>query len=221
MNVLVADDEERIRETIYDYFTFKGALVHLAKDGKEAVDMAYLNVYDVIILDIMMPVMNGIEACRQIRENQDVPVLFLTALGMEKDLYKGYESGADDYIVKPFPLAVLYKKCQIMYKRYKGTDNDNKISAAGILLDFGSRKVFVDGKEVNTTLKDFSLLALLIKNKGRVLDRDTILTRIWGFDYDGDTRVVDTHIKRIRKMLNDKGKYIVTKVNVGYMFEEK
>lgn len=221
MNVLVADDEEKIRETIYDYFTFKGDSVHLAKDGKEAVDMAYLNIYDVIILDVMMPVMNGIEACRQIRQNQDVPVLFLTALGMEKDMCKGYESGADDYIVKPFPLAVLHKKCQIMHKRYRGTDNENKISAAGILLDFDRRMVFVDGKEVNTTLKDFSLLALLVKNKGMVLDRDTILTKVWGFEYDGDTRVVDTHIKRIRKTLKDKGKHIVTKINVGYMFESE
>lgn len=220
MKVLVADDEEKLRETIYDYFVYKGAVVDLAKDGEEAVTMAYSNSYDIIILDIMMPVMDGIEACKEIRANQDVPVIFLTALGTERDLYTGYDSGGDDYIVKPFPLSVLYQKCQVMYKRYAGANRENKLTISGISLDFDSMKVFVDNEEIKTTSKDFNLLAYLMKNKGIVLDRENILTKVWGFDYAGDTRVVDTHIKRIRKKLRDKGRLIVTKVNTGYMFTD-
>ena len=128
---------------------------------------------------------------------------------------------ADDYVVKPFPLAVLYQKCQIIFSRYVGADRKNRLTISEISLDFDSMKVSVRNEEIQTTQKDFALLAYLMKNKGIVLDREAILIKVWGYDYDGDTRVVDTHIKRLRKKLKDKGNCIVTKVNVGYMFEEK
>ncbi len=220
MKILVADDEKKLRETMYDYLTHNGVTVVLAKNGKEAVDIAYSQSFDLIILDVMMPVMNGIKACEEIRQNQDVPVIFLTALGEERDFMRGYNVGADDYIVKPFPLAVLLSKCKTMVARYKGVSKQNKLTAAGITLNFSNCKLEIEGNEIDISNKDFELLAYLMKNKGIVCEREQILTKIWGYDFEGDTRVVDTHIKRLRKLLGDKSGTIKTKVNVGYLFEE-
>lgn len=218
--ILFADDEAKIRETVNDYFTAKGVEVHLAEDGGRAVEMVEENEYDLIILDVMMPVLNGLEACRRIRKITKAPVLFLSALGEERDLLGGYSSGADDYIVKPFPLSVLFEKSQRMIRRYRGLTDENLIISGEITLDKNRFKVFAGGKEITLSSKDFQLLEYLMSNKNIVLSRQIILSRVWGYDFEGDDRVVDTHIKIIRKALGEKACAIKTVVNVGYKFEE-
>ena len=216
--ILIADDEKKIRETLSDYLVSKDFEVILAKDGEEAVDFAlYENVFDLIILDAMMPKINGIEACRQIRKSQNVPILFLSALGEEKNLLAGYSVGADDYIVKPFPLSVLTEKRMAMIRRSKGTNQKNQLQISGIVLDYKTKRITAEGKEIVLPAKDFAILAYLMENKNIVLEREIILTRVWGYDFEGDTRVVDTHIKRIRKALGKKAGCIVTVVGTGYV----
>lgn len=218
--ILIADDEKSIRESLSDYLKSEGLSITLAGNGQEAVDLAENERFDLIILDVLMPEKNGIEACKEIREFSDVPILFLSALGEEYDLIKGYKSGCDDYIVKPFPLAVLYEKCISMIKRYKGADIENKITVGNITLDIAAHRAFANGTEVKLSNKDFELLLYLCQNKGIVLKRDLILTRIWGYDFDGEIRVVDTHIKRIRKALGSCANQIKTVNGVGYSVEE-
>ena len=219
--ILIADDELKIRETIKDYFSAKNFDVFLAANGKEAIELNSSNDFDLIILDVMMPVMDGLTACKEIRKTSNIPVLFLSALGEEHDFLNGYSSGADDYIVKPFPLSVLHEKCLAMIKRYKGIPNENKITVEGITLDLNLHKAFVDSKDIELSEKDYQLLKYFMDNKGIVLSRDLILNRIWGYDFFGDTRVVDTHIKIIRKALKDEGKLIKTVINAGYVFKEE
>ena len=171
------------------------------------------------MLDVMMPKKDGLKACEEIRKYSNVPILFLSALGEETDYLKGFSSGGDDYIVKPFPLSVLHQKCLSMISMSKGNFKHDEISLNGIVIDLAKRKVFVENEEVELTTKDYELLRYLMENKNIVLDRDKILNRIWGWDYDGSNRVVDTHIKRIRKALRGKAGCIKTVVNVGYTFE--
>lgn len=219
--ILVADDEIKIRETIKDYLTAKGFDVTLAKDGEVAVYTAEEESFDLILLDVLMPKKDGLTACKEIRNFTDVPILFLSALGQEENLLKGYKYGADDYIVKPFPLAVLTEKISAMIRRHKGLRDDHSIEESGIRLDLKTRQTFVGDKEIKLPLKDFNLLLLLMQNKGTVLSRDVILSKVWGWDFDGDDRTVDTHIKRIRKVLGDKARLIVTTSGVGYSFKKE
>ena len=219
--ILIADDEIKIRETLKDYLTAKGFSVTLAKDGESAVYSAESESFDLIILDVMMPKKDGLTACKEIREFTDIPILFLSALGEEENLLKGYRFGGDDYIVKPFPLSVLCEKITAMIKRHKGVGADHSISESGIMLSLKTRQAFCDGKEISLSPKDFELLLLLMQNKGAVLSRDIILNKIWGYDFDGDNRTVDTHIKRIRKALGDKASLIVTKSGLGYSFKKE
>ena len=218
--ILIADDEIKIRETLKDYMTAKGMNVTLAKDGREAVEKAETETFDLIILDVMMPELDGLGACREIRSFTDTPILFLSALGEEEDLLQGYKNGADDYIIKPFPLSVLFEKITAMIKRSKGADKENRIALCGITLDLMKMKAFVDGEEVKLQSKDFNLLQLLMQNKGIVLDREKILVKVWGYGFEGDARVVDTHIKKIRKALGEKAGCIKTVIGAGYTFEE-
>ncbi|MGN0522456.1 MAG: response regulator transcription factor [Eubacterium sp.] len=218
--ILIADDEIKIRETIRDYMSAKGFKVYLADNGLTAVEECEYNSFDLIILDVMMPVLDGLSACKQIRKLTDAPIIFLSALGEEQDLLKGYNFGCDDYIVKPFPLSVLNEKCISMINRYKGISKENTISASGITLDLNKIKVYCGENEIILSNKDFTLLKYLMENKGIVLNRDLILNRVWGYDFDGEARVVDTHIKRIRKALGDYSKCIKTVINIGYCFEE-
>ena len=217
--ILVADDEIKIRNTIKDYLTAKGLSVTTAIDGEDAVEKTEETEFDLIILDVMMPKKDGLKACEETREYSSVPILFLSALGEETDYLKGFSSGGDDYIVKPFPLSVLYQKCLSMIAMSKGNLKRDEISLNGIVIDLAKRKVFVENTEITLTTKDYELLRYLMENKNIVLDRDKILNRIWGWDYDGSNRVVDTHIKRIRKALREKAGCIKTVVNVGYTFE--
>ncbi len=220
-SVLFAEDENQLRETVSEYLTAKNITVYSAKNGSEAVDMFYDHQPDLIILDIMMPVINGFEVCKIIRrKNKNVPVLFLTAMSQEQDLLKGYNLGCDDYIVKPFPLSVLYEKCVNIIKRARGIDRDNSLTVSGIRLDLNTYKAYDGDTELNLANKDFNLLWYLMENKNIVLNRELILTHLWGYDFDGDDRVVDTHIKTLRKALGEKGSLIKTVINVGYSFKE-
>ncbi len=219
--VLIADDEIKIRETLKDYLTAKGFEVTLAKDGETAVYSAEKESFDLIILDVLMPNKDGLEACKEIREITDVPILFLSALGQEENLLDGYKYGADDYIVKPFPLSVLSEKITAMIRRHKGLSADNTLSECGVKLDLKTRRAFCENREIKLAQKDFNLLLLLMQNKGSVLSRDVILSKVWGWDFDGDNRTVDTHIKRIRKALGEKAGLIVTTSGVGYSFKKE
>ena len=221
MQILIADDEQKLRQTLADYMTAKGFDVMTAADGEDAVARCSDHGFDLIILDVMMPNMDGIAACRAIKELTDAPVLFLSALGEERDVITGFRSGCDDYIIKPFPLAVLYEKCLAMIKRYRGFDQEYKIHAGSLSVDLARRKAAVNGNEILLSARDFELLLYLVQNRGVVLSRELILTRIWGYDFEGDTRVVDTHIKIIRKALGSIACCVKTVVGIGYTFEEE
>ena len=219
--ILVCDDEIKIRETFRDYLSAKDFDVTLAENGKEAVTKTREEDFDLIILDVMMPVMNGLEACKEIRKTKDTPILFLSALGEEQDILDGFRNGCDDYIVKPFPMSVLAQKCNVMITRYKGNSLQSEISLYGITLDKNRKKVTVGNTEIELSNKMFSLLSMLMENKDIVLTREQILTKIWGWDFDGDERVVDTHIKKLRKALGEKSIHIKTVIGGGYSFREE
>lgn len=218
--ILICDDEIKIRETFRDYLSAKGFDVTLASNGREAVQKVEKDEFDLIILDVMMPVMNGLEACKHIRKISDTPILFLSALGEEKDILDGFKTGCDDYIVKPFPMSVLTEKCNAVINRYKGNAMQTEISLYGITLNKSKMKVTVDSKEIDLSNKMFHLLAMLMENRDIVLSREQILTKIWGWDFDGDERVVDTHIKKLRKALGEKAVHIRTVIGGGYSFRE-
>ena len=219
-SVLVADDEKAIRESIKDYLEAKGYSVKTATDGESALELFYENPFDLVILDVMMPKVDGFDACRAVRRASNLPVLFLTAKGQEADFLKGFECGCDDYVVKPFPLSVLYEKCNSLIKRYKGIDSANWIKVSGVALDLSCKRAYVGENEIKLSSKDFKILCYLMENKNIVLNRELILTFAWGYDFDGDDRVVDTHIKRIRKALGEKAECIKTIINTGYSFRE-
>lgn len=219
-SVLVADDEKAIRESIKDYLEAKGYSVKTATDGESALELFYENSFDLVILDVMMPKVDGFDACRAVRRASNLPVLFLTAKGQEADFLKGFECGCDDYVVKPFPLSVLYEKCNSLIKRYKGIDSANWLKVSGVALDLSCKRAYVGEKEIKLSSKDFKILCYLMENKNIVLNRELILTFAWGYDFDGDDRVVDTHIKRIRKALGEKAECIKTIINIGYSFRE-
>lgn len=219
-SVLVADDEKAIRESIKDYLEAKGYSVKTATDGESALELFYENSFDLVILDVMMPKVDGFDTCRAVRRASNLPVLFLTAKGQEADFLKGFECGCDDYVVKPFPLSVLYEKCNSLIKRYKGIDSANWIKVSGVALDLSCKRAYVGENEIKLSSKDFKILCYLMENKNIVLNRELILTFAWGYDFDGDDRVVDTHIKRIRKALGEKAECIKTIINTGYSFRE-
>lgn len=217
--ILVADDEKAIRESVADYLRAKGFSVAVASDGAEAVSKAKSNGFDLIILDVRMPNTDGITACKIIRGFSSVPILFLSAYGEENDFLNAYKVGCDDYIVKPFPLSVLTEKCNAMIRRSRSTETEI-VSVGNISIDVEKRKVFTPESEVALSNMDFELLLYLCRNKDIVLNRELILTRIWGYDFDGDARVVDTHIKKIRKALGDYSSQIKTVSGVGYCIRE-
>ncbi len=218
--ILFADDDYKIAETVKDYFSANGFDVTVAANGQQATEEAMLNDYDLIILDVMMPVLDGISACKKIRKNQKTPILFMSALGEEEDYLKGYSAGADDYITKPFPLSVLLEKCLATIRRYTGANSNDIIGIGKITLDCSKKKVYADGEEITLSAKDFEILQYLMSKKGVVLSRSLILSRVWGYDFEGEDRVVDTHIKNIRKSLGECSSYIKTFSGMGYVFEE-
>ena len=218
-SVLVADDEKAIRESIKDYLEAKGYSVKTATDGESALELFYENSFDLVILDVMMPKVDGFDACRAVRRASNLPVLFLTAKGQEADFLKGFECGCDDYVVKPFPLSVLYEKCNSLIKRYKGIDSANWLKVSGVALDLSCKRAYVGENEIKLSSKDFKILCYLMENKNIALSREQILNNVWNYDYFGDARTIDTHVKKLRAKLTKEADYIKTIWGMGYKFE--
>lgn len=220
--VLIVEDEELMREVIKDYFEDGGFEVTECGDGLEALELADDYDYDIILLDIMIPGVDGFSVCRRLRKTKDVPIIMITARSDEEDRLLGYELGADDYVTKPFSPKVLLAKSVALLNRVHGTvvGDDDVISLCGIVVNRVSHTVSVDGDYIELTPKEFDLLYFLMINRGRVLSRDTLLSKVWGYDYFGDLRTVDTHIKKLRSKLGEKSGHIKTLIKAGYKFEE-
>ena len=222
--ILLVEDDAQIREAIEDYFIGKEEdeiEIICAKDGIEGMETAIEERFDLAILDIMLPGMDGFALCRKLRRESVVPIIFLTARGSEEDKLRGYLMGADDYVVKPFSLAVLYAKVKALIKREKGMVGSSMLHVGDIQLDPAKYRVTVGGKLVDITPKEYALLRYLMEHKGRVCGREELLIAIWGYDFDGIDRVVDNHIKKLRKLLGKSGSQIKTVRRAGYKIEEK
>lgn len=219
--VLLAEDERSLRTIVSTYLNKKGFEVDTASDGDEAINSVIKKIYDVIILDIMMPGCDGIEVCRHIRKRYDVPVIFLTALNGDNDIVSGYEVGADEYITKPVSMPVLEAKINALIKRYRGLVVQNGIIRTGALrIEPARRLVTVEDRVITLAPKEYELLIYFLENKNQVLTRDQILDYVWGPEYDGYDRAVDTHIKNLRAALGICKHHIVTVIKTGYMWEE-
>ena len=221
--VLLVEDERRLREIVSDYFRNEGFEVIEAEDGKKALELFAEHEIDLIMLDIMLPEIDGWSVCRRIRKESAVPIIMLTARSDEDDTLLGFELGADEYVTKPFSPKVLVARAKTLLKRADGAvgvAEENAMSLAGIEVNRLSRTVLVDGEEIILTHKEFELLVYLMENKGIVLSRQHLLDQLLGYDYYGDDRTVDTHIKKLRNKLGDKAKHIGTVIRVGYKFEE-
>ncbi len=219
--VLLIEDDKQICEVVQDYFTAKGDFeIITANDGDTGLDLIREKNYDIVLLDIMLPKLDGFTLCREIRSDNIVPVLFITARAREDDILYGYELGCDDYIVKPFSLAALYAKTCAILKRANGTVISKELCCGQIQLDLMTLQVFVGGKEIHLPPKEFALLKYLLQHKNWVIDRNTLLNRIWGYDYFGGERVVDNHIKKLRKALGKAGEQIKTVISQGYKLTE-
>ena len=218
--ILIVEDEAKLREVWCDYFASRGERPIEACDGFEALARMEECEFDAVLLDIMMPGLDGLSVCRAVRKTNDVPILFLTALSDEEDKLLGYELGADDYITKPFSLSVLYAKTMALIKRNeRSVLAGDRIEAGGITLVRSTRKVFAGKQEIALTPKEYSLLLCLMQNKNRVLSREQLLVKCWGYDYEGESRAVDTHIKRLREKLGDCASCIQTVIKAGYKLE--
>ncbi len=222
LKILVVDDESRMRKLVRDFLVKKNFEVLEAADGEEALDVFYADKdIALIILDVMMPKMNGWEVCREIRETSKVPIIMLTAKGEESDELLGFELGVDEYISKPFSPKILVARVEAILRRTgQYSAEDNIIEAGGITLDKSAHTVTLDGKEqVEMSYKEFELLAYFMENEGIALSREKILNHVWNYDYFGDARTIDTHVKKLRSKLGDKGEYIKTIWGIGYKFE--
>ncbi len=220
IKVLMVDDESRMRKLVSDFLTHKNYEVYEAADGEEAIDMFYENKdISLIILDVMMPKMNGWEVCRQIRKDSKVPIIMLTAKGEEQDELQGFECGADEYIAKPFSPKILTARVDALVRRVYSMDSSECIEIGGIEIDKAAHIVKIDGDEIDLSYKEFELLTYFVENKGLALSREKILNNVWNYDYFGDARTIDTHVKKLRKKMGDKGDYIKTIWGMGYKFE--
>jgi len=218
-NILIVDDEDKIREFIGLYFRAEGFNVLEASDGREALHLFNLNIIDLIILDIMMPEIDGFEICKMIRKTSDVPIIILTALTEDIQNIHGYDLGADDYVSKHVSPKIIVAKAKRLLEK---SDFKSKILTIGsIKIDKAGMCVYIDGASVDFSPKEFSLLLLLAENKNKVLSRECIPDKVWGYDFIGETRVVDTHIKKIRKKLGKHFDMIKTMVSLGYKIEDK
>lgn len=222
-NILLVEDDADIREFICDYFDSKSngeLVVDVACDGQTGVEKAYENSYDLLLLDLMLPQLDGFEICRQVRRESDVPIIFITARAAQSDMLKGYALGCDDYIVKPFLLPVLFEKVNALIKRSKGLVRQSELTVGDLKLNPNNGKVISGQVEVNLTSKEFAVLKILLENKNKVISRDNLIRNLWGYDSDVDERIVDTHIKNLRKAIGDNAKFIKTVRSRGYIVEE-
>ena len=219
IQILVVDDESRMRKLVKDFLQREGYSVLEAGDGMEAMDIFYEQKIDLVILDVMMPRMDGWQTCREIRRDSTVPIIMLTARSEERDELQGFELGVDEYISKPFSPKILVARVGALLKRIYGTDAEEKMEAGGIELDKAAHQVQVDGKSIDLSYKEFELLTYFLENQGIALSREKILNSVWNYDYFGDARTIDTHVKKLRNKLGDKGNYIKTIWGMGYKFE--
>ena len=220
LKILVVDDESRMRKLVKDFLTKKGFTVIEAGDGEEAVDK-FFEVKDIalIILDVMMPKMDGWQVCREIRQYSKVPIIMLTAKSDEKDELQGFDLGVDEYITKPFSPKILVARVEAILRRSNVLAADDTMEAGGIELNKAAHEVLIDGKSVELSYKEFELLAYFMSNQGVALSRERILNNVWTYDYFGDARTIDTHVKKLRNKLGAKGEYIKTIWGMGYKFE--
>ncbi len=221
LKILVVDDESRMRKLVRDFLVKNDFEVVEAADGEEALDIFYADKdIALIILDVMMPKMNGWEVCREIRESSKIPIIMLTAKGEESDELQGFELGVDEYISKPFSPKILVARVEAILRRTGQYDSDNTIESGGITVDKSAHTVTVEGMgQVEMSYKEFELLTYFMENEGIALSRENILNHVWNYDYFGDARTIDTHVKKLRSKLGDKGDYIKTIWGIGYKFE--
>ncbi len=220
MKVLIVDDEDMIRNVLKEYVEFEGNEAFEAADGMEAVKMCKESDFDVVLMDVMMPRLDGFSAVKEIKKIKDIPVIMLSARGEEYDKLFGFEIGVDDYVTKPFSPKEVMARINVVTKRSKQRDETgDTVTFEGLTVDFAGRNVYVDGDKVELTPKEYEILFYFIKNKGIALTREKLLYDVWGFDFYGDDRTVDTHIKMLRANLKQYRKFIVTLRGVGYKFE--
>lgn len=219
-NILIVEDEKNMQEIIAEYMQRGGHTCFTADDGVDALMILKSNPMDLMILDIMMPHLDGFSVCKMTREMSNLPIFMLTAKSSEDDKLKGYDFGADDYMTKPFSPKVLLAKVNALLRRSSALPADT-MNAGKITMIPASHKVFLEGQEIVLTHKEYELLHFFMANPGQIFSREQLLNRIWGYDFEGTTRTVDTHIKTLRQKLGDEGKHIVTLIRSGYKFEVK
>ncbi|MBQ1437120.1 MAG: response regulator transcription factor [Ruminococcus sp.] len=221
--ILVVDDEFRIRQIIRKYAEFEGYEVEEAVDGMQSIEVCRKNNFDLIIMDVMMPELDGFSACREIRKFCDTPIIMLSARGEEYDKIHGFELGSDDYVVKPFSPKELMMRVNAVIKR-TGSSSENETKKEvfkyqGLEVDFSARIVTIDGERIEMTPKEYDLFFYMVKNRGLALTRESLISEVWGYDFFGDERTLDTHIKLLRRSLGEYSRCIVTLRGVGYRFE--
>lgn len=222
--ILLVEDDKKIQALIVNYFLKKeknAFEVDVASDGQTGVEKAYENHYDCLLLDVMLPELDGFEICKEVRRDSDVPIMFITARGDESDILNGYALGCDDYVIKPLPLPVLYQKVNALIKRSKGLVRSKVFSAGTLSLNPNNGMVINDGEEIKLTAREYGILKVLMENKGSVISREKLLDLVWSYNSDMDERVLDTHVSNLRKALGANGKLIKTVIRRGYKIEER
>jgi len=222
--ILLVEDDKKIQALIVNYFIKKeknAFEVDVASDGQTGVEKAYENHYDCLLLDVMLPELDGFEICKEVRRDSDVPIMFITARGDESDILNGYALGCDDYVIKPLPLPVLYQKVNALIKRSKGLVRSKVFSAGTLSLNPNNGMVINDGEEIKLTAREYGILKVLMENKGSVISREKLLDLVWSYNSDMDERVLDTHVSNLRKALSSNGKLIKTVIRRGYKIEER
>ena len=220
LKILVADDEARMRKLVKDFLVRKDFDVIEAEDGSEALDKFYADQsISLIILDVMMPKIDGWQVCREVREFSKVPIIMLTAKSEERDELLGFELGVDEYITKPFSPKILTARVEAILRRTVNIVKDEKIEFDGVVLDKTAHRVLVDGKDIDLSFKEFELLSYFMENRGIALSREKILNNVWNYDYFGDARTIDTHVKKLRAKMGEKGELIKTIWGMGYKME--
>ena len=220
IKILVVDDEGRMRKLVKDFLERQGYRVIEAKDGLEAMERFYEDKeIALLILDVMMPNMDGWQVCREVRQSSKVPIIMLTARSEERDELQGFELGVDEYISKPFSPKILVARVEAILRRAHALDEEHTLDAGGISIDKSAHQVRIDGSEIELSYKEFELLTYFIENQGIALSREKILNNVWNYDYFGDARTIDTHVKKLRNKLGKRGEYIKTIWGMGYKFE--
>ncbi|MEZ3436993.1 MAG: response regulator transcription factor [Lachnospiraceae bacterium] len=220
VKILVVDDESRMRKLVRDFLEREGFIVLEAGDGEEAMEWFYKEKdIALLILDVMMPKMDGWQVCREVRQTSKMPIIMLTARGEERDELQGFELGVDEYISKPFSPKILVARAEAVLRRTHAFDAAQTADAGGIVIDKTAHQVKVDGRDIELSYKEFELLAYFVENQGIALSREKILNNVWNYDYFGDARTIDTHVKKLRSKLGGKGNYIKTIWGMGYKFE--